>query len=119
MGGKTKQQADQIERVEHEKWLRMREEKIRTLEEQFLAKQAMEMKGLLKRIQSGRDEQKHARRSELERLLQRYHNVKTQIETQQSIIRLRAEKYPHDWVHASVRASEAEESPSPMRPTSR
>lgn len=54
----------------------------------------MEMGGLLKRIQSGREEQKQARKTELERLLQRYHNVKTQLEGQQTIIRLRSEKYP-------------------------
>ena len=48
----------------------------------------------LKRIQSGREEQKHARKTELERLLQRYHNVKTQLESQQTIIRQRSEKYP-------------------------
>ena len=64
------------------------------MEDQFLRKQNLEMHGLLKRIQSGREEQKHARKTELERLLQRYHNVKTQLESQQTIIRQRSEKYP-------------------------
>eukprot|EP00971_Amphidinium_carterae_P065629 1300352-Amphidinium_carterae.2 len=65
------------------------------MQEQYLNKQQLEMGGLLKRIQSGREdcardqhsnstiltlvghheEQKLARRFELERLLQRYNNV--------------------------------------------
>jgi hypothetical protein len=103
--GIVKIQADQIESKEHERWLRSREGKITALEEQFVQKQNLEMQGLLKRIQSGREEQKQARKTELERLLQRYHNVKTSIESQQTIIRLRAEKYPQDWVHTSTMAS--------------
>merc|ERR1719160_461876 len=101
----VKLEADAIESKEHERWLRSREGKITALEEQFVSKQNLEMQGLLKRIQSGREEQKQARKTELERLLQRYHNVKTSIESQQTIIRLRAEKYPQDWVHTSTMAS--------------
>jgi len=92
--GKTKTQADHLEAKEHAMWKSKREGKITALEEQFLHKQRLEMGGLLKRIQSGRDEQKQARKSELERLLQRYHNVKTQLESQQKIIQQRVEKYP-------------------------
>merc|ERR1719274_326098 len=102
---KVKVEADGLEAREHDKWMQTREAKIAALEEQFLHKQRLEMGGLLKRIQSGRDEQKQARKTELERLLQRYHNVKTSIESQQTIIRLRAEKYPQDWVHTSTMAS--------------
>merc|ERR1712060_915742 len=94
MGGKTKMQADQLEEKEHALWKQRREAKIAAQEEQFLHKQQLEMGGLLKRIQSGREEQKHARKTELERLLQRYHNVKTQLESQQTIIRQRSERYP-------------------------
>merc|ERR1711988_101664 len=68
--------------------------KIGQLDEQFAQKQNREMGGLIKRIQSGREEQKQARKSELERLLQRYHNVKTQLESQQKIIQQRYERYP-------------------------
>jgi len=91
---KTKDHADGIEAKEHATWKAKRERKIQTLEEQFLHKQQLEMGGLLKRISSGREEQKQARKSELERLLQRYHNVKTQLESQQTIIQQRVEKYP-------------------------
>mmetsp|Transcript_51564 Transcript_51564/g.116042 ORF Transcript_51564/g.116042 Transcript_51564/m.116042 type:complete len:257 (-) Transcript_51564:123-893(-) len=91
---KTKTQADQLEATEHSNWKAKREAKIATLEEQFMHKQQLEMGGLLKRIQSGREEQKQARKSELERLLQRYHNVKTQLESQQRIIQQRVERFP-------------------------
>jgi len=92
--GKTKVHADQLEAKEHAMWKAKREARIAALEEQFLHKQQLEMGGLLKRIQSGREEQKQARKSELERLLQRYHNVKTQLESQQKIIQQRVERYP-------------------------
>jgi|EP00927_Polykrikos_kofoidii_P055168 hypothetical protein len=92
--GKTKAQADQVEEKELAMWKAKREQKMNALEEQFLHKQQLEMGGLLKRIQSGREEQKQARKTELERLLQRYHNVKTQLESQQRIIQQRVEKYP-------------------------
>lgn len=91
---KTKVQADKVEAQEHNMWKAKREARIAALEEQFLHKQQLEMGGLMKRIQSGREEQKQARKTELERLLQRYHNVKSQLETQQRIIQQRLEKYP-------------------------
>merc|ERR1719439_420887 len=91
---KTKAHADQMEAKEHAAWKTKREAKIASMEEQFLSKQQLEMRGLLKRIQSGREEMKQARKGELERLLQRYHNVKTQLESQQRIIQQRVEKYP-------------------------
>ena len=68
---RTKTQADALEIKEHAQWKAKRDAKIASLEDQFLRKQALEMHGLLKRIQSGREEQKHARKTELERLLQR------------------------------------------------
>merc|ERR1719171_3382046 len=92
--GKTKVHADQLEAKEHAMWKAKREARMAALEEQFLHKQQLEMGGLLKRIQSGREEQKQARKGELERLLQRYHNVKTQLESQQKIIQQRVDKYP-------------------------
>mmetsp|Transcript_3728 Transcript_3728/g.7636 ORF Transcript_3728/g.7636 Transcript_3728/m.7636 type:complete len:284 (+) Transcript_3728:124-975(+) len=91
---KTKAQADRVEAQEHAMWKAKREARIAALEEQFLHKQQLEMGGLLKRVTSGREEQKQARKSELERLLQRYHNVKTQLESQQKIIQQRVERYP-------------------------
>merc|ERR1719145_451557 len=92
--GKTKQHAEQLEAKEHSMWKAKREARIAALEEQFMHKQQLEMGGLMKRIQSGREEQKQARKTELERLLQRYNNVKSQLESQQKIIQNRTEKYP-------------------------
>eukprot|EP00435_Cladocopium_sp_Y103_P064710 s497_g26.t1 len=59
--GKTKQQADILEAKEREAWSTKREAKIRSLEEQFLHKQSLEMTGLTKRIVSGREEPSGAR----------------------------------------------------------
>mmetsp|Transcript_103631 Transcript_103631/g.299760 ORF Transcript_103631/g.299760 Transcript_103631/m.299760 type:complete len:275 (-) Transcript_103631:194-1018(-) len=91
---KTKIQADKLQAQEVGLWKAKRDAKFASTEEQFLHKQHLEMGGLLKRIQSGREEQKTARKTELERLLQRYHNVKTQLETQQRIVQQRVERYP-------------------------
>ena len=41
----------------------------------------------------GREEQKKQRQLDLERLLQRYQNVKSELESQQNIERIRAEKF--------------------------
>jgi len=91
---KTKKEADAVEAKQAAIWKAKRDAKIAALEEQFLNKQNLEMAGLLKRIQSGREEQKQARKAELDRLLQRYHNVKSQLESQQKIITQRIERYP-------------------------
>lgn len=90
---RMKTHANSIEAKETASWKAKRDHKIASLDENFLHKQSLEMGGLLKRIHSGREEQKQARKTELERLLQRYHNVKTQLESQQTIIRQRAEKF--------------------------
>ena len=47
---------------------------------------------LQKRIQTGREEQKKQRHQDLERLLQRYQNVKAELEAQQNLERVRMEK---------------------------
>lgn len=51
-----------------------------------------ELLALQKRIQSGREEQKKQRHMDLERLLQRYQNVKAELEAQQNLERIRMEK---------------------------
>lgn len=91
---KTKAHADQVEAKEHAAWKEKRDAKISSMEEQFVHKQRLEMAGLKKRVNSGREEMKTGRKSELDRLLQRYHNVKTQLESQQKIIQHRVERYP-------------------------
>eukprot|EP00455_Lapot_gusevi_P036233 TRINITY_DN4024_c0_g1_i7.p1 TRINITY_DN4024_c0_g1~~TRINITY_DN4024_c0_g1_i7.p1 ORF type:complete len:255 (-),score=35.65 TRINITY_DN4024_c0_g1_i7:47-697(-) len=74
---------------ENKVWL----EKIDKLEKTFLAKQQAEMGALIKRIQTGREEQNKLRETEMNRLMQRYQNSKNILESQQNIERLRAEKY--------------------------
>jgi len=90
----TKRAGDELEAQELAAWEMKRNEKISNLEEKQIQKHDLEMQGLLKRIKSGREEQKLARKQELQRLLQRYHNVKTQLESTQNIVRLRQEKTP-------------------------
>lgn len=82
---KVKDEIDVMERKEIAKWKALRSAKISSLEDQFKQKQHLEMSGLMARINANRSEHKQARKKELERLLQRYHNVKTQMETQQKI----------------------------------
>ena len=48
------------------------------------------MNALRQRIQTGAEEQRVARQHDLERLLRRYHNIKAELESQQSTERLRA-----------------------------
>lgn len=62
-------------------------------EQRFKKKQKVELEALLKRIQTGREEQKKQRQLDLERLLQRYQNVKSELEAQQNLERIRMEKY--------------------------
>ena len=60
----------------------------------FLHKQQLEMGGLLKRLKASREELRRSRKLEMERLLQRYQNLKMQMENQQRIIQQRVERYP-------------------------
>jgi hypothetical protein len=82
---KIKEEVDKLERKEEAKYKALRRAKLSSLEDQFKQKQHLEMSGLMARINANRSEHKQARKKELERLLQRYHNVKTQHETQQKI----------------------------------
>jgi len=89
----TKELGDRMADQEKAAWEAKRYARLQGLDKQFCTKQKLEMGGLVKRIQSGREEQKQARKTELERLLQRYHNVKTQLESQQALDKHRAAKY--------------------------
>ena len=61
-------------------------------EAQFKHTKQQELIALQKRIQTGREEQKKQRHQDLERLLQRYQNVKAELEAQQNLERIRMEK---------------------------
>lgn len=61
-------------------------------EAKFKHQKQQELIALQKRIQTGREEQKKQRELDLERLLQRYRNVKNELEAQQNLERIRMER---------------------------
>jgi len=79
------------------------------LEAKFLHKQDQELSALRQRIQGGAEEQRKARQLDLERLLQRYHNVKAELESQQVAERLRFKKgisgLESSYVHSRLNSS--------------
>lgn len=89
---KMKLKADALEAWELEKWHNQRQQDLLQKETKFKAVKQQELIALQKRIQSGREEQKKQRHQDLERLLQRYQNVKAELEAQQNLERVRMEK---------------------------
>ncbi|CAD8049387.1 unnamed protein product [Paramecium sonneborni] len=71
------------ERDELEKWTQGRQQKIRNLITQLRQKQINELNALTQRILSGQEEQRKIRSQELEKLLQKYQNVRKELESQQ------------------------------------
>lgn len=103
---KVKEELDKLESKEYAMWKAKRDAKLAFQEEQFMTKQQMEMTGLISRIEANRNEHKLSRKKELERLLQRYHNVKKQMESQQKIKYQKASQYRDlDWETGSVASS--------------
>merc|ERR1712000_689412 len=84
---KVQQKCSQLEKDELEKWLKIRAHKLAAGETRFLTKQNIELQALKKKIQSGADEQRKQRALELEKLLQRYQNVKKELEGYQQVER--------------------------------
>jgi len=89
---KVKVHADSLEAAERERMQAEREQHVSVLEVKFIQKQEQEVNALRQRIQAGAEEQRKARQVDLERLLQRYHNVKAELEAQQNVERLRQRK---------------------------
>jgi hypothetical protein len=75
-----------------EKWHSQRQQDLLLKEGKFKHIKLQELIALQKRIQTGREEQKKQRHQDLERLLQRYQNVKAELEAQQNLERVRMEK---------------------------
>ncbi len=90
---RTKHRADNLEAWELEKMGNKKQQDLFVKEQRYKKKQATELGALLKRIQTGREEQKKQRQMDLERLLQRYQNVKSELEAQQNLERIRMDKY--------------------------
>lgn len=89
---RVKLQADDIEAQEHEAALTQREAQLAKAENALLERQDQEVNALRQRIQTGAEEQRVARQQDLERLLRRYHNIKSELETQHNAELLRQKK---------------------------
>mmetsp|Transcript_44684 Transcript_44684/g.52354 ORF Transcript_44684/g.52354 Transcript_44684/m.52354 type:complete len:260 (+) Transcript_44684:267-1046(+) len=89
---KIKNKADALEAHEMEKWLTNKQNVLFQMEEKFKQQKQQELSALQKRIRTSREEQKKQRHIALERLLQRYQNVKNELEAQQNLERMRYEK---------------------------
>ena len=89
---KMKLKADALEAWEIEKWRNQKQQEMFQQEAKFKHSKQQELIALQKRIQTGREEQKKRRQLDLERLLQRYQNVKSELEAQQNLERMRAAK---------------------------
>ena len=79
---KVQVKVHKMEKEEQERWENTRMQKIAAAEQQLIVKQQNEMKALKKKIESGTKEQEKSRAKELERLLQRYQNIKKELDNQ-------------------------------------
>jgi hypothetical protein len=84
--------AQKLEKIEQERYMEERQIKIEKAEEKLFQQQDNEMEALRKRIIAGENEQKKQRALELERMFQRYQNVKKELETQHKMERIKLEK---------------------------
>ncbi|KAJ1457369.1 hypothetical protein M885DRAFT_515453 [Pelagophyceae sp. CCMP2097] len=89
---KIKLKCDALEAWELEKWSSAKQHEMFQREAQFKHQKSQELSALTKRVHTGREEQKKQRQMDLERLLQRYQNVKAELEAQQNLERGRAER---------------------------
>merc|ERR1711934_341052 len=90
---KIKLKADRLEEIELEKLRSSHAHKLAAQEMQFAQRQQAELQALEKRVETARNEHKIQRQQDLERLLQRYQNVKSELDAQQNIEKIRSEKY--------------------------
>lgn len=72
--------AKKLETQEQNKYYQERENKIHAEEKKLVKKQELEMESLRKRIIAGENEQKKQRALDLEKMFQRYQNVKKELE---------------------------------------
>merc|ERR1711918_276189 len=102
---KMKQYAE-AHKVELKKLRSQHAHKLAAQEMQFAQRQTAELAALEKRIETARQEHKIQRQQDLERLLQRYQNVKSELEAQQKIERIRSEKYKgHSAMYSTISAA--------------
>lgn len=89
---KMKDKADELMAYEEEKWNNEKQMDMLHRENVFKGKLASEAEALRKRIAQGRAEQNRARQLALERLLQRYNNVKAELEQNHKLERMRFDR---------------------------
>eukprot|EP00238_Polyblepharides_amylifera_P012326 CAMPEP_0196578164 /NCGR_PEP_ID=MMETSP1081-20130531/7115_1 /TAXON_ID=36882 /ORGANISM="Pyramimonas amylifera, Strain CCMP720" /LENGTH=417 /DNA_ID=CAMNT_0041897289 /DNA_START=11 /DNA_END=1260 /DNA_ORIENTATION=- len=80
---RVKAQADTMEEEELRRLNIQHQAKVNSQEEKLTLKQLQELEALRKRVKAGREEHKRQRQLDLERILQRYQNVKSALEKQQ------------------------------------
>jgi hypothetical protein len=75
----------QLEAEEQERWSAEREQKLSFVQTQLMKKHGVERSAFQKKVQSQLDTLKKQRAVELERLLQKYQNIKKGIEVEQTL----------------------------------
>ena len=86
------QQAQELEIQERDKYMKERHKKIIAAEAKLIQKQQNEMNALKKKLEANLNERLKLRETEHNKLLQRYQNVKKEIENQQNIERIKFER---------------------------
>ena len=81
-----------MEEEERERYMQQRHKKIVAAEATLIQRQANEMNALRKKIETGMNERLKQREIEHNKLLQRYQNVKKELENQQNLERIKVEK---------------------------
>ena len=89
---KIKLKSDALEAWELERWRDQKQTHLFQREAKFKHQKHQELTALKKRCTTGREEQRKQRQLDLERLLQRYHNVKNELEAQQNLETIRAQR---------------------------
>jgi restriction endonuclease len=88
----VQQVCQNLEIVEREKYMKDRHKKIIAAEAKLIQKQQLEMNALKKKLEGNLNERLKLRENEHNKLLQRYQNVKKEIENQQNLERIKYEK---------------------------
>merc|ERR1712216_1101122 len=113
---KIKLKADRLEEIELEKLRAQHAHRLAAQEMQFAQRQQAELQALEKRVDTARQEHKIQRQQDLERILQRYQNVKSELEAQQNIERIRSEKYKgHSALYSTISISDTGSRPPSAR----
>ena len=82
---KVKQKVEELEKRDEKNWTETRNKKVKALLDKFLKQQQNEMQALQTKIELQEQSQINQREIELERLLKKYNNVKTELANQQKL----------------------------------